>query len=74
MRMVKSKSHISIWDGAIIENNVHLGPNVVFTNAKFPLSPNVKNELAGPEIGEGAKIGANSNIYLLKNGLLPSSE
>jgi acetyltransferase-like isoleucine patch superfamily enzyme len=35
---------------------------VVFTNAKYPLSPGVKDSLVGPVIKKGAKIGANSTI------------
>jgi acetyltransferase-like isoleucine patch superfamily enzyme len=35
---------------------------VVFTNAKYPLSPGVKDALAGPIIRKGAKIGANATI------------
>jgi acetyltransferase-like isoleucine patch superfamily enzyme len=34
----------------------------VFTNAKYPLSPGVKDQLAGPVIKRGAKIGANSTL------------
>lgn len=66
--------HVTIQDGVRIHTQVFvpefstlcknswLGPNVVLTNAKFPRSPNVKNELAGPRVGENAKIGANSTI------------
>jgi acetyltransferase-like isoleucine patch superfamily enzyme len=32
------------------------------TNAKYPLSPGVKENLNGPIIKRGAKIGANSTI------------
>jgi acetyltransferase-like isoleucine patch superfamily enzyme len=39
-----------------------IGPNVVITNAKYPKSPTVKNELKGPVIDENAKIGANATI------------
>jgi len=39
-----------------------IGPHVVITNAKYPKSPSVKNELKGPMIDENAKIGANATI------------
>jgi acetyltransferase-like isoleucine patch superfamily enzyme len=35
---------------------------VVFTNAKYPLSPGVKDQLVGPVIKRGAKVGANSTL------------
>ena len=66
--------HVKIADGArvhtqvfvpeytTLEKNAWLGPNVVLTNAKYPRSPNIKNELLGPQILENAKIGANSTI------------
>ena len=35
---------------------------MVLTNAKYPLSPGAKDQLAGPVIRKGAKVGANSTI------------
>ena len=46
----------------VLEENCWIGPNVVLTNAKYPVSPNVKDSLIGPTIKKGAKIGANSTI------------
>ena len=46
----------------VLEEGCWIGPNVVITNAKYPLSPSAKHELAGPVIRKGAKIGANSTI------------
>ncbi len=66
--------HVEIGDGARIHTQVFIpeysklaknswvGPNVVFTNAMYPVSPNVKSSLKGPNLGEGAIIGANSTI------------
>jgi acetyltransferase-like isoleucine patch superfamily enzyme len=66
--------HVTLEDGvrihtqAFIPEFSHLeieawvGPNVVFTNALYPRSPNVKNDLRGPRIGRRAKIGANSTL------------
>ncbi|MCK5258525.1 MAG: transferase, partial [Thermoplasmatales archaeon] len=38
------------------------GPNVVLTNAKYPLSIKAKEFLEGVIIGRNAKIGANATI------------
>jgi acetyltransferase-like isoleucine patch superfamily enzyme len=46
----------------VLEDGCWIGPNVVLTNAKYPLSPGVKDQLAGPVVRRGAKIGANSTI------------
>ena len=51
-----------ICEYAILKHDCWLGPHVVFTNAKYPRSINVKKELIGPTLGEYAKIGANSTI------------
>jgi len=45
-----------------LDEEAWIGPNVVFTNARYPRSPNVKDELSGPKIGRRAKIGANSTL------------
>jgi acetyltransferase-like isoleucine patch superfamily enzyme len=47
---------------SVLERGCWIGPNVVLTNAKYPLSPGAKNALAGPVIRRGAKIGANATI------------
>ena len=47
---------------SVLEEGCWIGPNVVLTNAKYPLSPNVKDQLAGPVIRRGAKIGANATL------------
>ncbi|MBC75113.1 MAG: transferase [Halobacteriovoraceae bacterium] len=66
--------HVEIEDGVRIHTQVFvpeyttlktkcwLGPNVVLTNAMYPMSPNVKDELKGPIIEEGAIVGANSTV------------
>ena len=46
----------------IIEDGAWLGPNVVITNAKYPLSPDVKESLEGPIIKKGAMVGVNATI------------
>ena len=39
----------------MLEDGCWIGPNVVLTNAKYPLSPGVKDSLAGPVIRQGRK-------------------
>lgn len=59
---VTVKSGVQIWDGITIEDNVCVGPNVTFTNDKFPRSKNNNWQLKRTLIEEGASIGANSTI------------
>ena len=59
---VRIHSQVFIPEFTIIEEGAWLGPNVVLTNAKYPLSPGVKNNLKGPLIKKNAKIGANATI------------
>ena len=47
---------------SVLEDGCWLGPQVTLTNAKFPKSPHVKDELCGPTIKRKAKIGANSTL------------
>ena len=65
---------IEIDDGVRIHSNVFIpectrigraawiGPNVVLTNAKFPAERETKFHLIGPQIAEGARVGANSTV------------
>ena len=59
---VRMHSQVFIPEHTVIEDDAWLGPNVVLTNAKYPLSPGVKEALAGPVVKKGAKIGANATI------------
>lgn len=59
---VRMHSQVFVPEFTVIEDDAWLGPNVVLTNAKYPLSPGVKESLAGPVVKKGAKIGANSTI------------
>jgi acetyltransferase-like isoleucine patch superfamily enzyme len=47
---------------SVLEEGCWIGPNVVLTNAKYPLSPGAKDHLEGPVIRRGAKVGANATI------------
>jgi acetyltransferase-like isoleucine patch superfamily enzyme len=59
---VRIHSMVFIPEYSLLETNCWIGPNVVFTNAKYPRSPGVKEALRGPIIRQGAKIGANCTI------------
>ncbi|MBF88937.1 MAG: transferase [Candidatus Marinimicrobia bacterium] len=71
---VRIRSQAFIPEYSVIKKNSWIGPNVVLTNAKYPLSTNVKKSLKGPEICENAIIGANSTIlpgiYIGPNSLV----
>lgn len=59
---VRIHSQVFIPEYSILEEGSWLGPNVVLTNARYPLSPDAKKNLIGPTIKKGAKVGANSTI------------
>lgn len=59
---VRIHSQAFIPEFSVLEDHAWLGPNVVLTNAKYPLSQGVKESLQGPRIKRGAKIGANATI------------
>ncbi len=59
---VRIHSQVFIPEYSVIEDGAWIGPNVVLTNAKYPVSPGVKDNLKGPVIRKKAKIGANSTI------------
>jgi acetyltransferase-like isoleucine patch superfamily enzyme len=59
---VRIHSQVFVPEFTVLEDDVWVGPNVVFTNAKYPKSPGVKDSLLGPRICKGAKIGANATI------------
>jgi UDP-2-acetamido-3-amino-2,3-dideoxy-glucuronate N-acetyltransferase len=60
---VKVQNNVSIYTGVICEDDVFLGPSMVFTNVINPRSAiNRKNEYAETNVGRGATIGANATI------------
>ena len=59
---VRVHSQAFIPEYSVLEEGAWIGPNVVLSNAKYPASKNAKNDLKGPLIKKGAKIGANSTI------------
>lgn len=59
---VRIHSQAFIPEYSILEEGCWIGPNVVFTNALYPLAPDAKEKLQGPMIRSGAKIGANATL------------
>ncbi len=59
---VRTQSSCFIPEYTVLEAGSWLGPNVVITNAKYPLSKNVKKNLKGAQIGKNAKIGAGTTL------------
>ena len=65
---VKVQNNVSIYTGVICENDVFLGPSMVFTNVINPRSAvNRKNAYLKTIVGEGASIGANATIICGNN-------
>jgi acetyltransferase-like isoleucine patch superfamily enzyme len=59
---VRIHSNVFIPEYSILEEGCWIGPNVVFTNARYPLGRDAKKNLKGPHIQRGAKIGANATL------------
>lgn len=60
---VKVQNNVSIYTGVICEDNVFLGPSMVFTNVINPRSAvNRRDQYARTRVKEGATIGANATI------------
>ena len=59
---VTIKCGVQIWDGIEIEDNVFIGPNVTFTNDKFPRSKQYPDKFLTTKVEKGASLGANSTI------------
>jgi acetyltransferase-like isoleucine patch superfamily enzyme len=59
---VRIHSQAFIPEFSVLEEGCWIGPHVVLTNARFPLSPGVKDRLKGPLVRKGAKIGANATL------------
>lgn len=59
---VRLHSNVFVPEFTVLEDDCWLGPNVVVTNARYPLSKHVKENLRGAHIKRGAKIGANATL------------
>lgn len=60
---VKVQNNVSIYSGVICEDDVFLGPSMVFTNIKNPRSAVVrKGEYDRTLVKKGASVGANATV------------
>jgi UDP-2-acetamido-3-amino-2,3-dideoxy-glucuronate N-acetyltransferase len=60
---VRVQNNVSIYEGVVCEDDVFLGPSMVFTNVINPRSAiNRKNEFKETIVRKGATIGANATI------------
>ena len=65
---VKVQNNVSIYTGVICEDDVFLGPSMVFTNVINPRSAvNRRNDYMSTIVKKGASIGANSTIVCGNN-------
>jgi UDP-2-acetamido-3-amino-2,3-dideoxy-glucuronate N-acetyltransferase len=60
---VKIQNNVSVYTGVKVEDDVFLGPSMVFTNVINPRSfISRKDEFKGTVVGKGATIGANATV------------
>lgn len=60
---VKVQNNVSVYTGVLCEDDVFLGPSMVFTNVVNPRSAVIrKDEYRLTRVGRGASIGANATI------------
>ena len=60
---VKVQNNVSIYTGVTCDDDVFLGPSMVFTNVTNPRSAvNRKGQYSKTHVGKGASIGANATI------------
>ena len=65
---VKVQNNVSIYTGVTCEDDVFLGPSMVFTNVINPRSAIVRREeFMNTNVGKGASIGANATIVCGNN-------
>lgn len=59
---VTIKNGVQLWDGLRIEDDVFIGPNVTFTNDKFPRSKAHPEQFLVTTVNKGASIGGGAVI------------
>ncbi|MDB4584164.1 N-acetyltransferase [Draconibacterium sp.] len=65
---VKVQNNVSIYTGVTCDDDVFLGPSMVFTNVINPRSAIIrKDQYAKTHVGKGATIGANATIVCGNN-------
>ncbi len=62
-RQCKVQNNVSIYEGVTCDEDVFLGPSMVFTNVTNPRSAvNRRGDYSRTHVGRGASIGANATI------------
>jgi UDP-2-acetamido-3-amino-2,3-dideoxy-glucuronate N-acetyltransferase len=59
---VTVKSGVQLWDGLRLEDDVFVGPNVTFTNDRFPRSRERSEAFPQTHVRRGASIGGGATI------------
>jgi UDP-2-acetamido-3-amino-2,3-dideoxy-glucuronate N-acetyltransferase len=59
---VTVKSGVQLWDGLRIGDDVFIGPNVTFSNDKYPGSKHYERPILQTHVGRGASIGGGAAI------------
>lgn len=59
---VTIKSGVQLWDGIHIGHDVFIGPNVTFTNDKYPRSKVYPDQFLQTIVEDGASIGAGAVV------------
>ena len=59
---VTVKSGVQLWDGLRIGDDVFIGPNVTFSNDKYPRSKQYERPILQTHVGRGASIGGGASI------------
>ncbi len=59
---VTVKNGVQLWDGLRVGDRVFIGPNVTFTNDRYPRAGRRPAEFAVTRVESGATIGANATI------------
>src|SRR4029450_1391910 len=59
---VTIKCGVQLWDGLRVADDVFIGPNVTFSNDKYPKSKQYQSKVQETHIKRGASIGANATL------------
>jgi len=59
---VTVKPGVQLWDGLRVEDDVFIGPNVTFSNDKYPRSKRPPAVFARTVLRRGASLGANATV------------
>ena len=59
---VTVKSGVQLWNGILLEDEVFVGPNVTFTNDRFPRVGNDPSDYSRTRVCKGASIGGGATI------------